>query len=127
MYGLTDAQMTELLNILEANNETLSDFIQICDAIKASSTGKVNAVLCDVYGKWTSPADVYNAMLEYHTFIPVDEISSWIWEKIENETENNADDPDFDAVDYIRLLTDNKIPDATMTRTTNGYVYHIYY
>ena len=127
MYGLTDAQMTELLNILEANNETITDFEDVCNAINASSTGRVDAVLCEIYGKWSSPLDVCNALLEYHTFIPSDDIADFIYTKIENETENNADDPDFDAVDYIRLLTDNKIPDATMTRTTNGYVYHIYY
>lgn len=127
MYGLTDAQMTELLNILEANNETITDFEDVCNAINASSTGRVDAVLCEIYGKWSSPLDVYNALLEYHTFIPSDDIADFIYTKIETETENNADDPGFDAMDYIKQLTDNNIPDATMTRTSGGYVYHIYY
>lgn len=125
MYGLSSEQMRILLNILESNNETLSDFVEICEHINAAGT--VNAVLCDIYGKWSSPGDVYNALLEYHTFIPTNKIADFIYQTIENETENNADDPDFDAVDYIRQLTNNEIPDITMTRTSGGYVMHIYY
>lgn len=107
---ITEEQYIELLDILQANGETIESFYEV-----ANNTNE----FCEIYkmsGCYEDNTEVYNALMEHHIFLSDNEFIDWILEKIQEDKEEGED--------YAQHIHDYTYgnSDTQIYKTAHGYV-----
>ena len=107
---ITEKQYIELLDILQANSETIESFYEV-----ANNTNE----FCGIYkmsGCYEDNTEVYNALMEHHIFLSDNEFIDWILEKIQEDKEEGED--------YAQHIHDYTYgnSDTQIYKTAHGYV-----
>jgi hypothetical protein len=107
---ITEKQYIELLDILQANGETIESFYEV-----ANNTNE----FCGIYkmsGCYEDNTEVYNALMEHHIFLSDNEFIDWILEKIQEDKEEGED--------YAQHIHDYTYgnSDTQIYKTAHGYV-----
>ena len=113
--GLKSRQeMLALLNILQANDETLDSLHDVC----------LNGFMefADIIGRWESDADVVQSLYQFNDFFTESEFIDFILEQIE-EIRADGEDP----AEVIGEWTNGNTGDIFIIRTEDGYVRRVYY
>ena len=76
--NLSKKEYTELINILDFNNESINDFIDLCYKIIESPRGKIETYFCNMYATFENPKQIYNSLLECHMFVARNELKNYI-------------------------------------------------
>lgn len=115
---LSRDEMLMLLNILEANGETLDSF--------HDAAFNYPSDFCGIYGNFKNDDDTYQVLLDFHYFYKtVDELIEHI-ETVREEWW--ADDLEFNLEVYGDFPTYfKKVWDSEIIRTSDGYVRRIDY
>lgn len=107
---ITEEQYIELLDILQANGETIESFYAV-----ANNTNE----FCGIYkmsGCFEDNSEVFNALMEHHIFLSDNEFIDWILEKIQEDKEEGED--------YAQHIHDYTYGDSDtqIYKTAHGYV-----
>lgn len=109
-------EMLALLNILQANDETLDSMHDVV----------FNGCreFMDIFGEWDTVQELYDTILQFNMFLSESEFIDWILEKLEELKYEGFDD----SVDEIRTWTyDDEISDTKVIKTEDGYVIRVWY
>ena len=108
--------MLALLNILQANGETLDSMHEV--------VFKGKDRFMDIYGGWDTDAELYKAVLAFNQFFTEKEFIRWILRRMIELKEDGFDDP----AEEIRTWTDeNEASDTMVIKTEDGYVVRVWY
>lgn len=102
---ITQAEMLGLLNILEANQETLESFHDV--ALNGYDE------FCCIYGSYETDSDTYEALIAHHLFLNDNEFIDYMLEKIQEYTEDGS----TDVAEWFKRVEDDSI-----YKTNDGYV-----
>lgn len=115
-FGMKDAgEMIALLNILQANGETL-------DSMHNAVFNGYGSFM-DIFGRWDTDRELYEAVLQFNTFFTESEFIDWMLERV-SDMEYDGTDP----AEEVRTWTyDNEPSDTKIVRTEDGYVVRVWY
>ena len=108
-------EMAALLNILQANDETLDS---MHDAVFNGSDEFMG-----IFGRWDTDKDLYEAVLQFNSFFGEQEFINWILEKIKDMKYD-----ELDPAEEIKTWTyDELSADTKVVKTEDGYVVRAWY
>ena len=108
--------MIALLNILQANDETLDT---MHDAVFNGYDSFMG-----IFGEWNTDQELYEAVMEFNVFFTEEEFIDWILEQQSLLPEEGYDDP----VAEIHCWTyDDEPSDTHIYKTEDGYVLRVNY
>lgn len=127
-YNVVDSkkEMLELLNILQAVDETLES---MHDVIIYGETE-----FCDVFNSegWSSMRELKDVLFYFDTFYTEEEFIDYIMNRYQEYKEDEEDIdkyPDLEATERIRCLTSDEpkdFCDTQISKTEDGYVVRIW-
>ena len=112
-YGIpcTRDKFIVFLNILEANNENLDSFHDVC------LNGLNN--FCGIYGCFESDIDLFNCLFDFHIFIKHSELKNYINNELLYYLDVINDNNDLKF--YTNMILDSLI------KTHDGYIVQLEY
>ena len=108
---ISKAEYIGLLNILQANQESIDDFYNVANN---------RSEFCGIYkmsGSYNDNSEVYSALMAHHIFLSDKAFIDWILERIQEEVESGNND-------YSQLIHDYTYnnSDTQIYKTNDGYV-----
>jgi len=106
--GLTKDQFIELLNILESNGKDYDSF--------SNAILNRERMFCDLWhdGAWATPKDLYQTLVEFHTFIKKADFKQFLADRMEDFLD------DSETIEDIKMYFNWELDD--IKDTTDGYV-----
>ena len=108
--------MVALLNILQANDETLES---MHDAVFNGYHEFMGII-----GRWDTDQDLYEAVMEFNNFYTEEDFIDWILEQQSLLPKEGYDDP---VAEIHNWTYDDEISDTHIYKTEDGYVLRVNY